>query len=73
VDERERTPLHYAIKDGNIKIIKHLIEECHADVEAEDNKNLTPLDLALKKGNVEVVKYLNEQCQANAEVKNKDE
>ena len=31
------TILHYASKYGNLKVVKYLVEQCHANIEANDN------------------------------------
>ena len=56
-----RTLLHIACEKGNFEIVKYLVEEYGATMEAKDRFNNTPLHLACKKGHLDVVKYLVEQ------------
>jgi uncharacterized protein len=41
------TALHYAVKSGSVDIVSFLVENCKADILAEDDYNQTPLELAL--------------------------
>jgi ankyrin repeat protein/uncharacterized protein YegL len=66
------TPLHYAIINFNVEIIKYLIEH-GADVNAETSDDFTPpLHLAIEYNfNVKIIKYLVEQgANINAETNN---
>ena len=52
------------MKQGR-NIVKYLVEQCHANVEAKDIWNkYTPLIYASNEGHLEVVRYLHEQCHA---------
>ena len=39
-----RTPLHYALRDGQNEVIKYLIKKYHADIEVMDDIGSTPLE-----------------------------
>jgi len=60
------SPLIYASRYGYLEIVKYLIEECNASVEAG-----APLIYASIYGHLGIVKYLIEECNANVEAKNK--
>jgi hypothetical protein len=51
------TPLHIAIQNGNIEIIKSLLAD-GCDVHARNNEGLTPLDLATTLNSEEIVHLL---------------
>ena len=51
------TPLHVAVQNGNIDIVKMLLDAGH-DLNAVNAEGLTPLDLAVTVNNSEVVKLL---------------
>jgi len=65
------TALHGAAVTGHLDVVKYLIEECGADVEAIDPLGSTPLHEATYNDHLEVVKYLVEQCGANLRVRDK--
>eukprot|EP00461_Guttulinopsis_vulgaris_P004584 UN04586 len=53
------TPLGYAIRRGDINLIKYFIEQCNADVNAwTQYHSSTPIGWAVSMGNIEMVKYL---------------
>jgi ankyrin repeat protein len=51
------TPLHIAIQNGNIEIIKSLLAD-GCNVHARNNEGLTPLDLATTLNSEEIVHLL---------------
>ena len=53
-------------------LLKVLVEECHANVEAKDEDGRTPLMHASLQGHLTTVKYLVEEGHANVEAKNND-
>ena len=62
-------PLHWAAWNGNIEMVKKLVEK-HAYIDVMDGyRDETPLSWAAKKGHLEVVKYLVEK---GAAVNNSD-
>ena len=62
-------PLHWAAGNGNLELVKKLVEK-HAYVDVLDGyRDETPLSWAAKKGQLEVVKYLVEK---GASVNNSD-
>jgi len=57
---RGQTPLHFAIKDQNLNMIKTLIKH-KADLELKDIFKETALNCAVRTGNIDVISYLLEQ------------
>ena len=57
---RGQTPLHFAIKDQNLNMIRILIKY-NADIELEDTYKETALNCAVRTGYIEIIKYLLEQ------------
>lgn len=57
---RGQAPLHFAIKDQNLNMIKILIKY-KANLEFKDKFKETALNSAVRTGNIEVIKYLLEQ------------
>lgn len=53
-----QTPLHYAARSGNERIVKYLIEEKQVNLEARDHLDRTPLYLAAEYGQTITVKLL---------------
>lgn len=49
VDEKRKTPLHFAADYGRIEIVKILIAGC-ASLDIKDDSGRTPLHLASKSG-----------------------
>ncbi len=58
-----------AAKNGNIAILKYLVEECKCDVMDKDKCDRGPLHYAARFGQVEAVRYLIEKCECDAMVK----
>lgn len=66
------TTLHLAVKEGNVELVKYLINEKEADPNIQDNNKKTPLDLAQEKltqdqenGDLKkIVGILNQQIQS---------
>ena len=57
---RGQSPLHFAIKDQNLNMIKVLINY-KADLELKDSFKETSLNCAVRIGNIEIISYLLEQ------------
>ena len=52
-DGAQRTPLHYACRNGNVEVAMALVDR-GADVDAEDDNQRTPLHYACIEGHMEV-------------------
>lgn len=46
-----RMPLHCAVINGDLKIVKHLVE-AGADIDGQDEKNMTPLQYCQGEGGI---------------------
>jgi len=55
--DHQYSPLHYACKFGNIKIIQYLVEN-GAELDTIDKYGRTPLCFAAENGHINIVKYL---------------
>ncbi|EAX88855.1 ankyrin repeat protein, putative [Trichomonas vaginalis G3] len=66
--EPDRTVLHFASENGNLRLVRSLIE-CGCDKEAKNSNGCTPLIYASQNGKLEVVQYLI-SVGANKEAKN---
>lgn len=49
---------HIAVKKGNIKLVKYMVEHCKANVNAKGSDDFTPLNMAIDHGYTDIVKYL---------------
>ena len=59
-DDYQLTPLHYAVQQGGINIVKLLLEE-GANIEAQDDEGRTSLHIAAERHHLGVVKELLDQ------------
>ncbi|CAH0545963.1 unnamed protein product [Brassicogethes aeneus] len=57
-NNKDNTPLHYAIEREKKEIAENLLQEWKADINAPNNKGNTPLHIATSKGNKELVQLL---------------
>ncbi len=57
-DNYGRTPLHTAIKYGQVKTVKYLIERIGADIRKRDAKGYTALHIAIENEREDVLKYI---------------
>ncbi|MFN4216901.1 MAG: ankyrin repeat domain-containing protein [Brevinematales bacterium] len=59
-DINKRTPLHWAVIAGDLKIVAYLLYK-GADIEAREKNGATPLHFAAYSKNLDIVKYLIQQ------------
>ena len=57
---RGQTPLHFAINNQNMDMVRILIEH-NADLELDDHYKETALNCAVRKGSIDIIKYLLKQ------------
>ena len=58
-NSKELTPLHYAVKINNLKLVRYLISK-GANIHLVNRKGKTPLNLAEDYENEKIVNYLRE-------------
>ncbi|GMF13585.1 unnamed protein product [Phytophthora lilii] len=56
--------LRRAVEEGQLEVVRYLVEQCGADVNATENGD-TALMMAAEYGHIDVVRYLTEQCHAD--------
>jgi ankyrin repeat protein len=66
----ERSPLHWACRNGHMNVVAWLVEDQRVDVNAPSGDGTTALCLAVWQGRVEVVTYLISQCAADPHLVN---
>ena len=54
----DQTPLHFAASNRHLEVVKLLVVEFKADVNAKNNNDWTPLHFAASSGHMEVVRLL---------------
>lgn len=59
LDDKKRTPLHYAARYGQLKMMKKLVELFPELVNFQDDSLMTALHLAVREQDLEAVKFLN--------------
>ncbi len=72
LDKNEWMPLHRLAQDGNIEMVKLLVTEFGADVDAKDKDGQTPLHWAAENGHLEMMKLLVTELGASVDAKDKD-
>jgi ankyrin repeat protein len=65
------TALHYAVHEGYLEVVKILIEQFNATIDARTAFNKTPFHFACRRGNPDVIRYLIEKG-ANTSVVDRD-
>ena len=56
------------VNGGNLDIVKYLIEQCHCDVNIQDEDGGTALHYACVTGHLNIVKYLVEECHCDVDI-----
>ena len=70
-DNEGRTPMHYAARGGNLKVVRYLIEEQGCDPMTKDDLDYTPLHFACLNRYAHVVQYLLSTGRVDPQAKNK--
>lgn len=58
IDFKRKTPLHYAVKNVNLEIVKALIMNANVNINIPDNKGNTALIVAVKYGFLDIIHFL---------------
>ena len=56
--DENKTPLHWAAEEGQVEIVKLLVSEFFADLNASDSAGQTPLHMAAINGRIEVARFI---------------
>ena len=68
VDKDGNTLLHIACSHGSLHIVQHLVTQCKANPDCQNNKGETPLHHASKDGHLDMIEWLIlEKCQVLAD------
>ncbi len=70
-NNKDNTPLHYAVERDKKEIVRKLLQEWKADVNAKNNKGDTPLHIAVSRNNKKLVSLLLDK-QARSDIKNNE-
>ena len=57
-DSTEKTALHIAVINNNVRVVKLLIDQCGLDPGSKTKNGETPIMMAIKHGYIEIVDYL---------------
>ena len=71
-DSNGRTPLHYAVINNHLEVVRYLIEQ-HCDPMTKNNDGNTPLHYACHHSHIDIVQYLLSTGQVNPLARNKDD
>ncbi len=66
IPERTFTPLHWAVAQGNGKVVQLLLEDQRFNINAQDEEGNTPLHIAIRNGQVIAQVLLSHNAQVNA-------
>ena len=66
--EKYASPLHFAAQNGQLNIVKHLIDTHQCDLLIRDEYNNTPLHYGALHGQLQVVKYFIEELNVDANI-----
>ena len=66
------TPLHYAARDGQVRMARMLVSEFGAEVNVKDKAEWTPLHFAAYNGQVEVVRLFASEFGADVMAKDNE-
>jgi hypothetical protein len=64
---KDRTPLHYACRNGCLEAARCLVEEHGADANAIAKHGVTPFQLAVWRNNLEICQWLVRDCNVDPE------
>jgi|EP00670_Eutreptiella_braarudii_P001380 ankyrin repeat protein len=69
VDGGGNTPLHYASSNGQLEVVKVLLEQSDIDVNIQDNYGRTALHWAACCGHLDIVKALRDNSHVQTQIK----
>jgi len=69
VDGGGNTPLHYASSNGQMEVVRVLLEQADIDVNIQDHYGRTALHWAAVCGHIDVVKMLRDNSKVKTQVK----
>ena len=70
-DSRGCSPLHYAVHNNHLEVVRYFINEQHCDPMTRDNDGNTPLHYACDHGSAHIVQYLLSTGKVDPLAKNK--
>ena len=71
-DDIGRTPLHYAVINNHLEVVRYFINEQHCDPMTRDNDGNTPLHVACDCGHIHIMQYLLSTGKVDPLAKNKN-
>ena len=69
-DSHGHTPLHYAVINNHLEVVRYFINEQHCDPMTRDNDGNTPLHYACRKDRLKIAQYLISEAHCNPSCQN---
>ena len=67
---KRRRPLHFAARNGQLRVVRYLCEDAGADPDSRDSQSVSPFQLAIWQNQLEVARYLVEQREVDPTQRN---